>query len=57
MERSASERSEDMLADHTSTIYINFVHFERWWKHRVGLLEADTPVIPEFFEFRMSGEC
>jgi len=33
---------------------ISFVQFERWWKYRCGLLEADTPVIPEFFEFKMA---
>eukprot|EP01050_Picozoa_sp_SAG11_P002126 SAG11_NODE_103_length_16571_cov_49.569208_9_plen_183_part_00 len=34
--------------------YVDFTQFERWWKHRVGLLEADTPVIPEFFEYKMA---
>eukprot|EP01043_Picozoa_sp_COSAG02_P058452 COSAG02_NODE_7279_length_3086_cov_3.513559_1_plen_281_part_00 len=28
-------------------IYFDFPTFERWWKYRVGLLEADTPVVPE----------
>lgn len=36
-----------------SLLYIDFLQFERWWKYRVGLLEADTPVIPEFFEYKM----
>lgn len=31
----------------------SWTEFERWWKHRMGLIEADTPVIPEFFEFKM----
>ena len=33
---------------------LDFMQFERWWKHRAGLLEADTPVLPEFFEFKMT---
>jgi hypothetical protein len=27
--------------------------FERWWKLRMGINEADTPVIPEFFQYKM----
>jgi hypothetical protein len=35
------------IKDMTDTTFIDFTQFERWWKYRVGLLEADTPVIPE----------
>jgi Ca2+-binding EF-hand superfamily protein len=41
-----------MEADGTARV--KYDNFERWWKHRVGLMEADTPVIPEYFEFKMS---
>jgi hypothetical protein len=37
-----------------AAVVIDFIQFERWWKHRMGLLEADTPVLPEFFEYKMS---
>jgi CRP-like cAMP-binding protein len=45
--------SED-IPDEGEETKITFVQFERWWKYRCGLLEADTPVIPEFFEFKMA---
>jgi hypothetical protein len=32
---------------------IVFVVFERWWKLRMGLSEADTPVIPEYFQYKL----
>ena len=32
---------------------IVFLVFERWWKLRMGLMEADTPVIPEFFQYKL----
>ena len=35
------------IKDMTDKTFIDFTQFERWWKYRVGLLEADTPVIPE----------
>jgi hypothetical protein len=41
------DRAED------SDMTASWTEFERWWKHRMGLIEADTPVIPEFFEFKM----
>jgi hypothetical protein len=41
------ERADDV------DLTISWAEFERWWKHRMGLMEADTPVIPEFFEFKM----
>lgn len=47
------ELSKDVPAKGEETT-INFVQFERWWKYRCGLLEADTPVIPEFFEFKIT---
>ena len=28
--------------------------FDRWWKDRMGLVEADTPVIPEYFVHKLS---
>lgn len=37
-----------------SAVVIGWIEFERWWKFRMGLLEADTPVLPEFFEYKMS---
>lgn len=36
-----------------SDMTCSWTEFERWWKHRMGLIEGDTPVIPEFFEFKM----
>lgn len=30
-----------------------FLVFERWWKLRMGLMEADTPVIPEYFQYKL----
>lgn len=27
--------------------FFDFLSFERWWKYRAGLLEAETPVVPE----------
>jgi len=32
---------------------IVFMVFERWWKLRMGIAEADTPVIPEFFQYKL----
>lgn len=32
---------------------ITFADFERWWKDRMGLVEADTPVLPEFFSHKL----
>ena len=32
---------------------VSFEVFESWWKMRMGLLEADTPVLPEFFAHRL----
>ena len=32
---------------------IVFMVFERWWKLRMGISEADTPVIPEFFQYKL----
>jgi hypothetical protein len=48
--QSSPHRVTDLDKD---MLYIDFMQFERWWKYRVGLLEADTPVIPEFFEYKM----
>jgi hypothetical protein len=31
-----------------------FPDFERWWKDRMGLVEADTPVLPEYFAHKLS---
>lgn len=28
---------------------VSWKEFERWWKNRCGLTEADTPIIPEYF--------
>jgi hypothetical protein len=35
-------------------VAVNFPEFERWWKFRMGLTESGHPVIPEFFEYRLS---
>ena len=32
---------------------VTFDTFEAWWKSRMGLIEADTPVLPEFFAHRL----
>ena len=34
-----------LKVDGVEDLAINFVHFERWWKYRLGLLEAETPVV------------
>ena len=33
---------------------VTFSAFERWWKDRMGLVEADTPVLPEYFSHKLS---
>jgi len=33
--------------------HVSFTIFERWWRQRMGLSEAETPVIPEFFTFAL----
>lgn len=33
---------------------ITFPDFERWWKDRMGLVEADAPVLPEYFSHKLS---
>jgi hypothetical protein len=43
-----------LSGDDTSARTVVFSQFERWWKYRMGLMEADTPVIPEFFTWALS---
>ena len=33
---------------------VTFADFDTWWKNRMGLVEADTPVIPEYFVHKLS---
>ena len=33
--------------------HVGFGQFEMWWKMRMGLVEADLPVIPEYFAYKL----
>lgn len=41
-ERESTEPNDPFLV-------VSWPEFERWWKNRCGLTEANTPMIPEFF--------
>ena len=32
---------------------LSFDGVEQWWKARMGLFEADTPVIPEYISYKL----
>ena len=47
-------REMTLGAEARSAESITFPEFERWWKDRMGLVEADTPVLPEYFSHKLS---